>query len=72
MKSFKFEVQTLGDGEHWSSNGQRFTTKEAAEVSARDLHSRWTLVVAWRVVDSDDEPNQTEPTIKGAGHRVKL
>ena len=70
--SWLFEVQTLGDGDHWSKNGQRFATKEDAETSARDLESRWTLVVAWRVVESEDEVNQAGPTVKGPGHRVKL
>jgi hypothetical protein len=70
--SWKFEVQTLGDGDHWSGNGQRFAKRNDAVQSAMDLASRWTLVVEWRVVESDDAPNQDRPTIKGPNHRVKL
>jgi hypothetical protein len=71
MASFRFEVIADSSG-HWASNGQRFKTKEDAERSAIDLASRWVLVQEWRVVESDDEPNQEGPTIKGAGHRVRL
>jgi hypothetical protein len=71
MASFKFEVVADSSG-HWASNGQRFKSAHDAELSAIDLASRWVLVREWRVVASDDEPNQEGPTIKGAGHRVKL
>ena len=52
---WKAEVQTAGNGDDWDGNALVFATKEGAEEYARDLMSRWTAVVAWRVVESDEE-----------------
>ena len=63
----------------WSGNGLVYRTEEHAEQSARDLMSRWTLVLDWSTVEVSLEDVQSrgltivaEPTIKGAGHRVQL
>lgn len=50
------EVQT-GNDEKFYGNSLRFATKEEAEISAKDLMARWLLVVAWRVVETDDPVN---------------
>lgn len=50
------EVQT-GNDQKFYGNSLRFATKEEAEISAKDLMSRWLLVVAWRVVETDDPVN---------------
>jgi hypothetical protein len=71
MASFKVEVIADSSGQ-WAGNGCRYRTADEAERSAIDLASRWLAVREWRVVHSDDEPNQEGPTIKGAGHRVRL
>lgn len=69
--SFKVEVIADSSGQ-WAGNGMRYSTRENAEQSAKDLASRWMLVREWRVVESEDPVNAGEPTIKGAGHRVQL
>lgn len=56
-RSWKPEVQTIGDGDKWNSNALRFATKEEAEYSARDLAGRWMLVTAHRAAPSDDPVN---------------
>lgn len=55
--SYKPEVQTAGNGDKWSHNNLAFATREEAEASARDLESRWMLVTAWRVAESDQPVN---------------
>lgn len=42
---------------HWSSNGKRYASKEAAEEAARSLFAVWTAVEEWKVVPSEDPPN---------------
>lgn len=54
--SFKPEVQT-GSDPKWYDNSVRFATKEEAELSARDLMSRWMLVTNCRAVESEDPVN---------------
>lgn len=49
---FKYEVQTDATGE-WYGNAVTFDTKKEAEDGARDLMSRWLLVLDWRVVEVD-------------------
>jgi hypothetical protein len=44
-------------GREWAGNGVRFATREEAEASARDLSYRWTLVLDYRVDESDDPVN---------------
>ena len=56
MKSFKPEVIADGSGK-WYDNALRFGTYDEAELSARDLMSRWLLVRDIRVTESDDPVN---------------
>jgi hypothetical protein len=56
-QSYKAEVIADGSGE-WVGNGLRFATREAAKAYAIDLHSRWTAVREWRVVESTDPVNR--------------
>ncbi len=58
--SFKVEVQTSGDTA-WSSNAQRFATREQAEAAGKDLFARWIAVQQYLVVPSPDPPNQPLP-----------
>ena len=50
--TYKVEVQTAGDGDHWAGNGLRFDTKEQAESYGLDLAMRWTAVKDFRVVEA--------------------
>lgn len=61
--SFKVEVQAGGD-RAWSSNAQRFATREQAEAAGEDLFARWVAMRAYRVVPSPDPPNQPLPDVK--------
>lgn len=61
--SFKVEVQVGGD-RAWSSNAQRFATREQAEAAGKDLFARWVAMRAYRVVPSPDPPNQALPDTK--------
>jgi hypothetical protein len=54
--SFKPEVRTGSDPKFYGNN-LAFATREEAERSAKDLMSRWMLVVEWRVVESDQPVN---------------
>lgn len=56
MTSFKPEVRTGSDPKFYANN-LAFATREEAERSAKDLMSRWLLVVEWRVVESDQPVN---------------
>lgn len=56
MKSWKPEVQTCRDPKFYGNN-LAFASREEAERSAKDLMSRWMLVVEWRVVESDQPVN---------------
>jgi len=55
--SFKPEVQTCNDPGKWYGNALRFATLEEAQANARDLMSRWLLVVDCRAVESPDPVN---------------
>mgnify|MGYP003495399588 FL=1 len=55
-KNWKPEVQT-GNDKNWYGNALVFATQKEAEYSARDLMSRWLLVVGTRAVESDDPVN---------------
>lgn len=61
--SFKVEVQTGGD-RAWTSNAQRFATREQADAAGNDLFSRWIAMRAFRVVPSPDPPNQPPLDVK--------
>lgn len=52
--SFKPEVYVQGE---WARNNLAFATKEEAELSARDLMSRWMLVEDCRAAESDQPVN---------------
>lgn len=54
--SFKPEVRTGTDPKFYGNN-LAFASREEAERSAKDLMSRWLLVVEWRVVESDQPVN---------------
>lgn len=54
--SWKPQVQIFNDP-NWYDNALRFETKEEAEANARDLMSRWMLVVDTRAIESDDPVN---------------
>ena len=54
-----YAVQVIADSSGlWAGNGCRYATREDAEAAAVDLATRWTLVREWRVIESDDAPNQ--------------
>ena len=54
--SFKPSVSTDG-GATFNENNLAFATREEAEISAKDLMSRWMLVTDWRVIESDQPVN---------------
>ena len=54
MKSFKTEVYAQGS---WSSNSLRFSTKEEAEASGKELLSRWFVPTDSRALESEDPVN---------------
>jgi uncharacterized protein involved in type VI secretion and phage assembly len=56
VRSYRVMVIADSSGQ-FCGNGMRYPTREAAEVAARDLFARWTLVTEWRVDESGDEPN---------------
>jgi hypothetical protein len=56
--SWAVEVVADSTGK-FCGNAVRYDTKEAAEIAARDLFARWTLVTSWRVVPSVDAPTYT-------------
>ena len=51
--SFKAEIRVAND-ESFYVNALRFATHREAEAYALELFARWTLVVEWRVIESDD------------------
>lgn len=57
FKSFRVMVQTAGDGDHWSGNGMRYSTRQAAEDAGYSLACRWTAVKTYKVEGCQDEPN---------------
>lgn len=57
MKSFKVGVRVLGEEHHLSYNALRFATAEEAESYAKDLFSRWTMMVGYEIEPSDDPVN---------------
>ena len=52
--SWKPQVKVNGV---WEQNGLVFATREEAELSARDLYSRWTLTTDHRAVEVDEPIN---------------
>jgi hypothetical protein len=55
--SYAVEIVAYGEAGHRSRSGLRFGTRMEAEAYVRDLARRWTLVVATRVVESEEPPN---------------
>lgn len=55
--SFKPEVEVMNEPDKWHRNGLVFATREEADANARDLMSRWTLVVDCRAVEVDEPVN---------------
>ena len=53
--SWKPAIKTPGDD--WSYNAQRFSTKEEAELMAKDIFSRWMLAIDYAAHESDDPVN---------------
>jgi len=52
----KFKVEVIADNSgQWCGNGRVFDTREAAEIYARDLFSRWTAVREWRVIETEGQ-----------------
>lgn len=56
MTSWKMEVKADTSGQ-FCGNALRFATQIEAEQYAQDLKSRWTLVTAWRVLQSEEPVN---------------
>lgn len=50
------QVQTDDSG-RWYGNQLRFATRQEALDNAHDLKGRWTLVRAYRAVESDEPVN---------------
>lgn len=67
--SFKPSVSIDG-GATFNENNLAFATRLEAELSARDLMSRWMLVTDWRAIESD-EPVNYRLRIDGALEAVK-
>lgn len=51
-----FKPQVFVDNE-WAGNALAFATKDEAELSAKDLYSRWMLCKDYRAVESDEPVN---------------
>jgi hypothetical protein len=59
MQSWKVEVIADNSGK-WAGNGMRYSTEAAAKDAGSSLAWRWTAVREWRVVPSDDAPNDSK------------
>jgi hypothetical protein len=59
MGSYKVEVIADNSGK-WASNGMRYSSEAAAKDAGQSLSWRWTAVREWRVVESDDAPNDSK------------
>jgi hypothetical protein len=55
--AWKPEVEVSGEPDKWHRNGLTFATEKEAVDNARDLMSRWMLVVAYRAVEVDEPVN---------------
>ena len=65
MNSWKVEV-IADDSDVWCTNAMRYATEVAALAAGMSLANRWTLVRAWRVVESEDMPNEVDPLAAAA------
>lgn len=66
-KSYKADVVADASGE-WNSNALRFATPEEADAYGRHLWSRWTLVTAMRVTETDEPVTARWETGEGLVH----
>jgi hypothetical protein len=57
IKSWKPAVQVSGEADNWSYNGLRFATEKEALDNAKDLESRWMMVVGVAAHPSEDPVN---------------
>jgi hypothetical protein len=55
-KSYMVGVKTPGDTD-WVTNALTFKTEAEAMAYGSDLNSRWTLVIAWKVIPSTKRPS---------------
>lgn len=60
-RSFKVGIKTKSDKD-WVYNSLRFPTKQDAFNYAENLVGRWSEVLAYIIVPTDDEPNQPPST----------
>ena len=58
-KPYRVEVIADSSGKY-CGNGLTFPTVDKASEYARDLFGRWTLVTAWRVVDTEGKVERLE------------
>jgi hypothetical protein len=56
-KSWKPQVQVVGEGDNWYDNALRFATPEEAIDNARVLSCRWLLVTNYRAATSNEPVN---------------
>jgi hypothetical protein len=56
-RSYRPEVQVIGQRGEWLPNGLRFATEEEALANAFDLAGRWMAVTHHRAAPSDDPVN---------------
>lgn len=75
---YRIGVYTFGQQEP-SYNALCYTTRQAADLSARDLMSRWMAVKSYEIkrIDQNDVESlgltiKDRPLILGEGHRCRL
>ena len=67
MQNNKYKIEVITDSSgQWAGNAMRYATYEEAEAAARDLASRWVLVLEWRVVECDRWAEQYERELRAA------
>lgn len=67
MQNNKYKIEVIADSSgQWAGNAMRYATQEEAEAAARDLASRWVLVLEWRVVECDRWAEQYERELRAA------
>lgn len=60
-KSFKVAVKTKTDRDGWAYNGLRFPSEASAGRYAKDLETRWSLVITTDIQVCDEPPNANYP-----------
>ena len=67
MQNNKYKIEVIADSSgQWAGNAMRYATYEEAEAAARDLASRWVLVLEWRVVECDRWAEQYERELRAS------